>query len=88
VAAKFVKPFVKSNKKDFIDAGAIAEAVERNNIRFVPIKTDDQLDVAMYHDQGQIPMKLINFEETVKVSLRIPIIRSWRGIRYCRQDSR
>jgi hypothetical protein len=40
-----VKPFVKSNKNDFIDAEAIAEAVERKNMRFVPIKTDDQLDL-------------------------------------------
>ena len=38
-----MKPFVKSNKNDFIDAEAIAEAVERKNMRFVPIKTDDQL---------------------------------------------
>jgi hypothetical protein len=28
VAAQFVKPFVKSNKNDFLDAEAIAEAVE------------------------------------------------------------
>src|SRR6202142_212600 len=43
IAAKFVKPFVKSNKNDFVDAEAIAEAVERKNMRFVPIKTDDRL---------------------------------------------
>src|SRR6202011_4503579 len=40
IAAQFVKPFVKSNKNDFIDAEAIAEAVERKNMRFVPIKTE------------------------------------------------
>ena len=45
IAAQFVKPFVKSNKNDFVDAEAIAEAVERKNMRFVPIKTDDQLDL-------------------------------------------
>jgi transposase len=44
-----VKPFVKSNKNDFIDAEAIAEAVERKNMRFVPIKTDDQLDLQAIH---------------------------------------
>jgi glycine cleavage system aminomethyltransferase T len=38
-----VKPFVKSNKNDFIGAQAIAAAAERKNMRFVPIKTDDQL---------------------------------------------
>ena len=33
-----MKPFVKSNKNDFIDAEAIAEALERKNMRFVPIE--------------------------------------------------
>jgi len=45
IPAQFVKPFVKSNKNDFLDAEAIAEAVDRQNMRFVPIKTDDQLDL-------------------------------------------
>ena len=49
IPAQFVKPFVKSNKNDFIDAEAIAEAVERANMRFVPIKTDDQLDLQALH---------------------------------------
>ena len=38
-----MKPYVKTNKKDCIDAEAIAEAVTRPTMRFVPIKTDDQL---------------------------------------------
>jgi Transposase len=49
IAAQFVKPFVKSNKNDFVDAEAIAEAVERKNMRLVPIKTDDQLDLQALH---------------------------------------
>src|SRR5271155_3069718 len=49
IAAQFVKPFVKSNKNDFVDAEAIAEAVARQNMRFVPIKTDDQLDLQAIH---------------------------------------
>jgi len=32
--------------------------------------------VAMYHDQGHIAMKLIDFEHTVNVTLGIPIIRT------------
>jgi hypothetical protein len=40
---------VKSNKDDFVDADAIAKAVERKNMRFVPIKTDDQLDLQAMH---------------------------------------
>src|SRR5271154_3358292 len=49
IPAQFVKPFVKSNKNDFLDAEAIAEAVARQNMRFVPIKTDDQLDLQAIH---------------------------------------
>lgn len=47
--AQFVKPFRKSNKNDCLDAGAIAEAVQRPTMRFVPIKTDDQLDLQALH---------------------------------------
>jgi transposase len=49
IPAQFVKPFVKSNKNDFIDAEAIAEAVDRANMRFVPIRTYDQLDLQALH---------------------------------------
>jgi transposase len=45
IPAQFVRPFVKSNKNDYRDAEAVAEAVERENMRFVPIKTEDQLDL-------------------------------------------
>ena len=41
--------FVKSNKNDFVDTEAIAEAVERKNMRFVPIKRDDQLNLQAMH---------------------------------------
>ncbi len=47
--AQYVKPFVKTNKNDFIDAEAIAEAVSRPSMRFVPIKTDEQLDMQSLH---------------------------------------
>ncbi len=47
--AQYVKPYVKTNKSDYIDAEAIAEAVGRPKMRFVPIKTDDQLDLQSLH---------------------------------------
>ena len=47
--AQYVKPFVKTNKNDFIDAAAIAEAVCRPSMRFVPVKTDEQLDMQSLH---------------------------------------
>jgi transposase len=47
--AEYVRPYVKSNKNDFIDAEAIAEAVLRPTMRFVPLKTDEQLDLQALH---------------------------------------
>jgi transposase len=49
IPAQFVKPYRKSNKNDFLDAEAIAEAVTKENMRFVPIKTEEQLDVQAMH---------------------------------------
>ena len=43
IPAQYVKPYVKTNKSDYIDAEAIAEAVGRPTMRFVPVKSDDQL---------------------------------------------
>jgi len=49
IPAQYVKPYVKTNKSDYIDAEAIAEAVARPTMRFVPIKSDDQLDLQSLH---------------------------------------
>src|SRR5512133_229009 len=49
IPAQFVKPYRKSNKNDLLDAEAIAEAVTKQNMRFVPIKTQEQLDVQALH---------------------------------------
>lgn len=45
IPAQFVKPFVKSQKNDYRDA----EAVQRPTMRFVPIKTEEQLDIQAVH---------------------------------------
>lgn len=47
--AQYVKPYVQTNKSDYIDAEAIAEAVQRPRMRFVPIKTEEQLDMQALH---------------------------------------
>ena len=49
IPAQYVKPYVKTNKNDYIDAEAIAEAVGRPRMRFVPVKSDDQLDLQSLH---------------------------------------
>jgi transposase len=47
--AQYVQPYVQTNKSDFLDAEAIAEAVQRPRMRFVPIKTEEQLDLQALH---------------------------------------
>ncbi|MGF7183912.1 transposase [Tunturiibacter psychrotolerans] len=42
IPAQFVKPFVKSNKNDFLDAEAIAEAVDRQNTDSFCINVADE----------------------------------------------
>jgi 4-hydroxythreonine-4-phosphate dehydrogenase len=32
--------------------------------------------VSMYHDQGLIPVKLLNFEEAVNITLGLPFVRT------------
>jgi transposase len=49
VPAQFVKPYVKSNKSDAIDAAAIAEAVTRPTMRFVELKAPEQVDLQALH---------------------------------------
>jgi transposase len=42
IPAAYVKPFVKRNKTDARDAAAICEAMQRPDMRFVPIKSVEQ----------------------------------------------
>jgi transposase len=47
--AKYVRPYSKGQKNDFKDAEAIAEAVQRPTMRFVAIKSTEQLDLQALH---------------------------------------
>lgn len=49
IAPQFVKPYVKSNKNDAVDAEAICEAVQRPSMRFVPVKSIEQQDIQSLH---------------------------------------
>jgi transposase len=79
IPAQFVRPFVKSNKNDFLDAEAIAEAVDRQNMRFVPIKTDDQLDLQAIH---RVRDRLIARRTSVINQLRASLIE--RGMTFAK----
>lgn len=72
------------------DTAQILPAVERARVRGLnvsdPLPPDTvflravrgefDIVVAMYHDQGHIPMKLLAFEDGVNVSIGLPIIRT------------
>jgi len=53
----YVKPYVKRQKNDANDAEAICEAVSRPNMRFVPIKSEEQQSVLVLHRSRDLLMR-------------------------------
>lgn len=71
--AEFIAPAVELARAQGIDCEG---PVAADTIFFRAVRGSHDLVVAMYHDQGHIPMKLLDFEATVNTSLGIPIIRT------------
>jgi transposase len=46
---EYVRPYVKAHKNDDRDAEGIAEAASRPTMRFVDLKSDEQLDIQTLH---------------------------------------
>lgn len=57
MSPQFVKPYVQSNKNDRNDSQAIAEAVTRPRMKFVPIKRIDQQDILLVHRARELVIK-------------------------------
>ena len=53
----YVKPIVKRQKNDAADAEAICEAVTRPNMRFVPVKNEEQQAVLVLHRSRDLLMR-------------------------------
>jgi transposase len=49
ISPEYVRPYVKSQKNDDRDAEAIAEAATRPTMRFVELKSEEQLDLQTLH---------------------------------------
>ena len=49
MSPEYVRPYVKAQKNDDRGADAIAEAATRPTMRFVELKTQDQLDIQTLH---------------------------------------
>jgi transposase len=53
ISPNYVKPFVRRGKSDANDARAICEAASRPDMRFVPVKTEEQQAALMQHTSRQ-----------------------------------
>lgn len=62
----------KRAKKDDIFIGPISP-----DIAFSPqMRKNFKIFIAMYHDQGLIPLKALYFDESINISLNLPILRA------------
>jgi transposase len=64
IPPSYVKAYVQRGKNDAADAKAICEAVTRPNMRFVPIKTEDQQAALMLHKSRELLIR----QETMLVN--------------------
>lgn len=68
-----IVPAVEQARKQGIDCYG---PIPADTVFLKALRGNYELVVAMYHDQGHIPLKLIDFEKTVNVSIGLPIIRT------------
>ena len=85
MAAKYVRPYSKGQKNDFRDAEAIAEAVQRPTMKFVAIKSVEQLDLQALH---RVRERLVSQRTGVINQIRafllergIAVRKGWRPLR-------
>jgi 4-hydroxythreonine-4-phosphate dehydrogenase len=70
---KEIAPAVKEARKHKIDA---VGPIPPDTVFYRAYHGEFDCVIAMYHDQGCIPLKLIEFEKGVNVTLGLPIIRT------------
>jgi transposase len=84
---QFVKPFLKGQKNDFRDAEAVAEAVQRPTMRFVPTKSVDQLDLQALH---RVRWRLVSQRTAIVNQIRAFLLERGiavrQGLRFLRQS--
>ena len=80
--AKYVRPYSKGQKNDFRDAEAIAEAVQRPTMRFVPTKSVEQLDLQALH---RVRERLVSQRTGVINQIRAFLLERGIAVRQGRQ---
>jgi 4-hydroxythreonine-4-phosphate dehydrogenase len=68
-----IAPAVKRARADGID---VVGPIPADSVFFRAIRGEFDAVVAMYHDQGHIPIKTHGFERSVTVTLGLPIVRT------------
>jgi 4-hydroxythreonine-4-phosphate dehydrogenase len=71
--ARIIAPAVEMARSEGIDAVGPLSA---DTLFYFAAKGEYDAVVCMYHDQGLIPLKLLNFDDGVNVTLGLPIIRT------------
>src|ERR1700693_6497730 len=86
VPPTYAKPFRQGHKNDFRDAHAVAEAVQRPTTRFVPAKTNEQLDLQALH---RVRSRLVSDRTAVINQIRGFLLERGiivrQGLRFLRQ---
>ncbi len=77
MSPEYVRPYVKAQKNDERDAEAIAEAASRPTMRFVELKSEDQLDMQTLH---RARSRLVGMRTMLINQLRGILIE--RGLRF------
>jgi transposase len=67
MSPEYVRPYVKAQKNDDRDAEAIAEAASRPTMRFVELKSEEQLDLQTLH---RVRQRLVGVRRTLLNQLR------------------
>lgn len=75
MSPEYVQPYVKAQKTDDRDAEAIAQAATRPTMRFVSLKSEDQLDLQILHRARE---RLVNARTALINQLRAVLLE--RGI--------
>ena len=70
---ELINPAVRAARRKGIE---VSNAVPADTIFHQALQGEYDAVVAMYHDQGLAPLKMIGFDEGVNVTLGLPIIRT------------
>lgn len=68
-----IEPAVKKLKEEGLD---VAGPIAADTVFYSATKGQYDAVVCMYHDQGHIPIKLLDFEAAVNVTLGLPMVRT------------